>query len=54
MERRGPRGGSLHVRDVVLSVVVALVLLALALAAAQRSRLLSLERRADEDRAVVG
>jgi signal transduction histidine kinase len=39
---------------VVLSAVVALVLLALALAGAQRSRLLSLERRADEDRAVVG
>jgi signal transduction histidine kinase len=53
MDRRGPREASVA-WGTLLAVVVALIVLAMALTGAQRSRLLSLERRADDDRAVVG
>lgn len=54
MDRRRPRARSLHASEVSLAVAVAVVLLALSLAGAQRNRLLELERRAGDDRAVVG
>lgn len=53
MTRRGGRGGSVTRRDLLLACVASLAVLALAIAGAERSRELTRERRAGEDRAVV-